>query len=66
MADSERKRPDKIRFHYLKSPHFMTVHVDGAIGGPTPRGLLHAAVYAERVAIPNSTGQANTVSALTP
>jgi hypothetical protein len=57
MTDIERKRPESVRFHYIKSPHFLTVHVDGAIGGPTPRGLLHAAIYAERAAIPTSTVQ---------
>ena len=57
MTDTERKRPDRVSFHYIKSPQFQAVHVDGAIGGLTPRGLLHAAIYAERVAIPTSTTQ---------
>lgn len=57
MPDGERKPPETVRFHYVKSPHFATVHVDGAIGGLTPRGLIHVALYAERAAIPTSTVQ---------
>ena len=41
-----------IKFHYLKSPFFRTVHVDGMIGGLTPQGFLHVAVYNERPALP--------------
>lgn len=44
--------PKSIRFHYIKSPQFSTIHADGAIGGPTPRGGLHVAFYAERMPIP--------------
>lgn len=44
-----------IRFHYVKSPSFRTVHVDGMIGGPTPNGNVHAAFFSERPAIPTST-----------
>jgi hypothetical protein len=51
------KLPPNIRFHYLKNPQFRVVHVDGAIGGITPRGLIHCAVYSERPAIPQSTVQ---------
>jgi hypothetical protein len=54
---SEIKLPDRIRFHYLKSPQFGTVHADGAIGGLTPRGGLHIAFYAERMPIPTMTEQ---------
>lgn len=50
-------KQDKIEFHYIKSPFFRSVHVDGAIGGITPRGLIHMAVFSERHAIPTSTIQ---------
>lgn len=43
-----------LTFHYIKAPDFRTVHVDGVIGGLSPNGYLHAAVYSERVAIPQS------------
>ncbi|ODR94224.1 hypothetical protein AUC69_03490 [Methyloceanibacter superfactus] len=50
MADA----PPRVRFYYLKSTQFRAIHVDGAIGGITPRGLIHASVYSERPAIPQS------------
>lgn len=46
------KVPDRVEFHYIKSPFFRSVHVDGVIGGITPRGLIHMAVFSERPAIP--------------
>lgn len=47
--------PQRLRFHYIKSQSFRVVHVDGALGGVTPRGLIHCAVYSERAAIPQTT-----------
>jgi hypothetical protein len=44
--------PDAIRFHYIKSRHFRVIHVDGAYGGVSGRGYIHAAVYNERSPIP--------------
>lgn len=41
-----------VAFDYIKSPDFRTVWADGAIGGITPSGLIHFAIYAERPAIP--------------
>jgi hypothetical protein len=41
-----------VTFHYLKGQDFRVVHVDGGVGGITPQGLIHLAVYAERAAIP--------------
>src|SRR5262245_56341008 len=49
--------PQRIRFHYIKSNLFRVVHVDGALGSVTPRGLIHCAIYSERAAIPQSTEQ---------
>lgn len=50
-------RPKKITFHYMKGPDFRTIHCDGAIGGITPRGLIHLAIFSERAAIPKVTVQ---------
>jgi hypothetical protein len=41
-----------VPFHYLKSGHFHTIHVDGAYGGPTPRGLFSMALFSERNPLP--------------
>jgi hypothetical protein len=41
-----------VVIEYLKSQHFRVVHADGAIGGPTPSGQVHLAVFSERPAIP--------------
>jgi hypothetical protein len=51
-APAGKPAPERVRFHYIKSPQFASVHADGLIGGPTPRGGLHLAFYAERAAIP--------------
>lgn len=53
-SNNKAKAKGEVEFHYIKSPQFATVHVDGGIGGPTPSGLLHLAVFAERAAIPQS------------
>lgn len=52
MNDQVDSNPDSVKFHFIKSSHFRVIHVDGAIGGLTPRGLIHAALYSERGAIP--------------
>ncbi|MCC6466341.1 MAG: hypothetical protein IT463_13460 [Planctomycetes bacterium] len=48
------KQPDSriITMHYAKCEGFRTVHVDGVIGGPTPQGYLHMALFSERLPIP--------------
>jgi hypothetical protein len=46
------KSAQKVRFFYIKGNHFRVVHVDGALGAVTPRGLIHCAIYSERQAIP--------------
>jgi hypothetical protein len=43
---------NRIVIEYLKSQHFRVIHVDGGIGGPTPSGHIHLAVFSERPAIP--------------
>jgi len=57
MADSAQPPKDAktVRFHYLKSPAFHTVPADGAIGGLTPNGDFHLALYVERSPIPTIT-----------
>ena len=46
--------PQQIEFHYIKSPAFRTVHVDGVFGGlrPTGEASLAIAVFSERLPIP--------------
>jgi hypothetical protein len=44
-------RTAKVRFYYIKGNYFRVLHVDGALGSITPRGLIHFAVYSERPAI---------------
>jgi hypothetical protein len=31
------------------------IHVDGALGGITPRGFIHVAIFSERPALPQTT-----------
>lgn len=46
----------KIVIHYVKSPSFRTVHVDGAIGGSSPGGTqLTLSLYNERHSLPDAT-----------
>lgn len=47
--------PTKVQFHFLKSPLYRTIHVDGAFGGVTPRGLLNLLLFSERFPIPDVT-----------
>jgi hypothetical protein len=44
-----------VVFEYIKSPLFRVIHADGAIGGLTPAGNVHFALYSERSAIPQMT-----------
>ena len=44
-----------IRFHDLKSNYFRVIHVDGAYGGITARGYIHATLYNERRSVPRVT-----------
>lgn len=67
MSDDEKpttKLPERITFHYVKSPQFRTVHADGIIGGVTPNGRnIHFATFAERAPIPQLTEVALELSA---
>lgn len=42
----------RVAFDYIKSSHFRVLRADGAIGGITPSGSIHFALYSERQAIP--------------
>jgi hypothetical protein len=44
--------PTSVKFHFIKSPLFRVLHVDGAYGGVGPHGHIHMAVFNERTAIP--------------
>src|SRR5690349_9267361 len=43
---------NRVAFDYVKGKDFRTVRADGAIGGITPSGYIHFALYSERAAIP--------------
>lgn len=47
--------PHNVIFEYIKSPLFRVIHSHGAIGGVTPTGNIHFALYSERNAIPRQT-----------
>ena len=49
---STRKRPERIRFDYVRSPFFRVVHSNGAWGGITPRQELSVTFYSERESPP--------------
>jgi hypothetical protein len=42
----------KVAFDYIKSQHFRVIRADGAIGAVTPNGMIHMALFSERLAIP--------------
>ena len=62
MAEQDQKKEteahkplERLRFHYIKANQFRVIHVDGAYGGVTPRGLIHMSFYSERYPIPQVT-----------
>jgi len=44
----------EVQFHFIKSPDYKEVLVDGAFGGISAVGRIVAAVYSERPFIPKS------------
>lgn len=61
MTDSTEKGPKSkgngssgatVAFDYIKSQAFRVIRADGAIGGITPNGHIHMALFSERQAIP--------------
>ena len=53
MAESPQSA--SVEVNYQKSNFFRVIHVDGAFGGPSPRGLVNIAFYSERMPIPKKT-----------
>ena len=52
-SDEKNSNPRRqVDFHYVKSPLFRVIHVDGLIGSSTPSGNIHFSLYSERPAIP--------------
>lgn len=47
--------PDMIEVEYQKSNFFRVIHADGAMGAPSPRGILNFAFYSERSPLPRKT-----------
>ena len=54
-ASDETPARTSIKFNYIKSSQFRVVHADGAYGGITPRGYIHASLYSERRPLPQTT-----------
>jgi hypothetical protein len=46
---------NRVTFHNKISSNFREIHVDGALGGLTPKGLININFFAERFPIPKST-----------
>ena len=55
LVTDQIEKPQEVSFHYIKSNLFRVVHVDGAIGGASPRGLIQINFYSERQPIPKQT-----------
>jgi hypothetical protein len=55
INDTATPSATRIKFYYIKGQFFRVAHVDGVIGGVTPNGLIHAAMFSERPAIPQTT-----------
>lgn len=58
VASKNEQKPEKIptevKFDYIKSNQFRVIHVDGAHGGVSPKGLIQMAFFSERAPIPTS------------
>ena len=52
MSDNQEPQRKKVKFHLIKSPHFRTIHVDGAWGAITPTLDVQIVLYNERHPIP--------------
>lgn len=52
LSSGEPVADDQISFDYIKGKDFRVIRADGAIGGITPNGYIHFALYSERPAIP--------------
>lgn len=54
MEESKNKKSPTVTIHNKISNSFRELHVDGAYGGITPKGLCNINFYAERLAIPKA------------
>jgi hypothetical protein len=43
---------NEVAFDYIKAHDFRVVWADGVVGGLTPQGHIHCALFAERQALP--------------
>jgi len=48
------KPKQEIKFHYLKTNSYRSLHVDGAFGGVTPKGNIYMELFLERAPTPQS------------
>jgi hypothetical protein len=55
MEKPDSKKTTSVTIYNKISNNFRELHVDGAYGGVTPKGLFNINFYAERLAIPKST-----------
>jgi hypothetical protein len=55
MTTTKQKKIKKVTFHNKINSSFREIHVDGALGGITPRGYINVNFFAERFPIPKST-----------
>ena len=53
-ADGDEK-PKKLRYHFIKSNAFRSIHADGVFGGVTPRLTIAATFFNERPPLPDQT-----------
>lgn len=51
-APSDSATTEVVVFEYIKSTAFRVIHADGAIGGISPSGNIHFALFSDRPAIP--------------
>jgi hypothetical protein len=48
-----RAQGEEVAFDYIKSNFFRVIHVDGVIGGITPSGWIHMAIWNQRTPLPD-------------
>lgn len=53
--DAKNETPKKVRYHFLKSNAFRSIHADGVFGGVTPRLTIAATFFNERNPLPDQT-----------
>ncbi|MFV1976189.1 MAG: hypothetical protein ACC651_10605 [Candidatus Scalindua sp.] len=51
---SKKKPPEKIIFHYKKTPSFRSYHADGIYGGLTPRGKVYCEFFIDHNPTPQT------------